>query len=172
MAYDITRVKKEFAEICATQGCKVNVPVIENSRLRSTFGRVISHGTKSWCRPVKVEFASFLLNTGTDDEIKDIIKHEAAHYIVTMQTKENHGHDRMFKDMCAKLDCSRDTMRTEIGVENEDELNYKYLIICEDCGKTIGRYHRMCKTLRAVEDKNCNCKLCGSDNLKIKQNWW
>lgn len=40
--------------------------------------------------------------------------HEASHYITTYRTGEVHGHDAMFKSVCAEIGTDNDGTRTKV----------------------------------------------------------
>ena len=170
MAYDIIKIKERFKEVCDSQDCQVEVPIIENPRLRTTLGRVMLHGTKSYCYPTRVEFSTHLINTGSEEDIEEVVRHEAAHYIVTQKTKQSHGHDKVFKNMCMKLDCKFDTAKTSLNTPAEEK-EYKYLVKCPDCGITIKGYKRKCKSLYDAENGKSCCPKCGTSRLRIQENW-
>lgn len=167
MAYTLERVKKEFSEACESVGIKLEHPISLNGRLSTTLGRVKSlrNVRTGECRPECIEFSTRFITTGADEDIHSVILHEAAHYIVTVQTKEYHQHDKVFKAMCAKLGTDNDTPETELQLP----LMRKYQVVCPDCNKIIAGYDRMCKTLKAIErhDGSIWCKACGCKNLKI-----
>lgn len=169
MAYDLNRVQKEFNEICQNAGTPCDVPIRLNGRLIRTLGRVHHELDKTsgiWYS-TSVEFSKQLLETSTDNSIREVLLHEAAHYIVTARTGETHGHDAKFKAVCAEIGTHNDGISTV--VERTVKVHSKYEIFCPTCNKTIGEYSRMCKTIKYIE--LCTCKNCKCGNLKVIQNW-
>lgn len=116
----------------------------------------------------KVEFSKQLLETTTDETIESVIKHEAAHYIVTARTHEAHSHDSLFKAVCAEINCTNDTPKTHVERTVSAEQVYKYTVVCPNCGE-IAHYHRMSKNLKNIS--SCYCKKCNSNNLSVIHNW-
>lgn len=173
MAYDLEKVTHEFRTICAKAGANsgLNVPIRLNGRLTRTLGRVMQeYDSCEGCYvSTLVEFSRQLIETSTDKSIHDVIMHEAAHLIVTDRTGETHGHDAAFKAVCAEIGTTNDKTMTKVERTVSDEQLYKYSVYCPTCGKNIGGYSRMCKTLRNIE--YCTCRECGKGGLKVVQNW-
>lgn len=169
MGYDLNRVKMEFNEVCRKAGTPCDVPIRLNGRLTRTLGRVFHQCdvTSGVWYSTHVEFSKQLLETASDQSIRDVILHEAAHFIVTARTGEEHGHDATFKRVCAEIGTTNDGIATK--VERTVEVHSKYEIFCPTCHKTLGGYSRMCKTIQNIEF--CHCKLCGKGGLKVIQNW-
>ena len=166
--YDLARVKEEFNEVCDAAGCPCTVPIEINSRLSTTLGRVDSLNTGGYVTPLKVMFSKSLITTATDEDIRQIVLHEAAHYIAIMRTHEHHGHDSYFKDICAEIGCTNDgaTYMTE-AIKADDKL-MRYSIYCPNCGyiKGQGRFTSLLRNLSQFE-----CSKCGSDELSYIKNW-
>lgn len=162
--YDFERVKKEFIEAVESAGCKMNSPILQNGRLTRTLGRVIYSGDFI----NRVEFSKLFLTTATDDTIRQVILHEAAHYIAAKRDGTRHGHDDYFKKICAELGCSNDKAKTAVELTVSKEKVYKYSIYCAKCG-FIGGTHRYTKAFDHLE--YCTCKKCGGSELSYVQNW-
>ena len=142
MAYDISRVEKEFAAACQIMNVELDTPITINSRLRTTLGRVcyerVNNDDEEAILPSKIEFSkNFILNS-SDEDIKEVILHEAAHYIATTLTGERHGHDKYFKSICEKIG-------------------------------TANAYSRRGKVINNIE--NYSCGVCGCKELEVIQNW-
>lgn len=168
MSYTIERVQKEFTDICNKAGVQVTSPISLNSRLTRTLGRVcmIRHGET--VENEKVEFSKQLLETATDNTIWNVIAHEASHYIATVRTGEDHGHDTYFKSICAEIGTTNDGTKTHVERTVAEEQIYKYSVVCQNCG-VIAHYHRMSKNLKNIS--SCYCKKCNSNNLSVVHNY-
>lgn len=166
--YDLNRIKSEFYAACKSQGMDVEIPVSINGRLTRTLGRVFEEGRNGSMKPIKVEFSRQLIETATDESIRGVILHEAAHAIVSYTTREDHGHDWMFKEMCRKLGTDNDAPSTK--VHRTVEVQDKYDVFCPNCGK-IGGFSRKCKTIDRLNAGGCSCNTCGATNLYTVQNW-
>lgn len=167
--YDLSRVIKEFTEICNKAGVQVTCPIELNGRLKKTLGQVRWSRRNGIVRNEKVEFSKQLLATATDKSIRDVIAHEACHYIATARSGENHGHDLYFKSICAEIGTSADGTHATIERTISNDQIYKYTVKCIDCDATLGYYHRMSKKLKNIN--NCRCGKCGSSNLAIVHNF-
>ena len=141
-----------------------------NRRLSTTLGRCQSKIINNKAIPYRIEFSEKLLNSATDKEIIDVIYHEAAHALVEIETQESHGHDAVFKAMCARIGTENDGRYTRIESFAEEAKNkvFKYDVVCAGCG-SVSHYSRMCKTLKMLD--RCTCKACGQSNFKLYQNY-
>ena len=152
---DLTEMCKE---ICAEAGYKFTIPVIINKRLTRTLGRVMWVRVNGYVKSISMEISYELLSTATLDSIKAVIAHECAHYLVTEETHENHGHDAIFKAMCSRIGCSNDgTVYHSLSRAVPESQIYKYFVTCEDCGAVVGKYHRAGKIVQHPENYMCKC---------------
>lgn len=154
--------EKEITEICqnicATVGYDFTIPVKINKRLTRTLGRVSWIRTNGVVKSTLMEFSYQLLNTATLDSIKDVIAHECAHYLVIEETKESHGHDMIFKAMCKRINCTNDgTICHSLTRTSPDTEIYKYTVVCNDCKKIVGHYHRAGKIVQHPDWYSCKC---------------
>jgi len=165
----LTEIKNMIAETCKEQGVELIVPVEINGRLTRTLGRVVFlKSATGKCTPTKIEFSKRLVETGSERDLKEVILHETAHYIVTVKTKEDHGHDNVFKTMCAKIGTSNDTTTTTL----EAPISRKYEVRCQDCGKVVAAYDRKGKVLQSIlrGEKYYQCSKCKTSNLIVWEN--
>lgn len=147
-----------------------NIALSINGRLTKTQGRCISKAYMGAYYPEKIEISRQLLETGTEQAIIDVIYHECAHALVTIETAEPHGHDAVFKAVCQKIGATRDKASGYVERKENvavDEI-YKYTVYCPNCG-FIGGYSKMGKRLKNIND--CFCGKCNGGNLYYKQNW-
>lgn len=157
---DITEI---CSKICADAGYEFTIPVRINKRLTSTLGRVKYIVRGGRCYNESMEFSYKFLDSSSLDDIMNVIKHECAHYLTTAETQEHHGHDQVFKAMCARIGCVNDkTFYT--GGDLTDQ--YKYVITCQKCHKNFTR-SRKCKITEHPEDYQCKC----GGPLYVVQNW-
>ena len=164
--WTIDRVIDELNKLAAADGLgHIDVPVTVNARLTTTLGRVkyIGIGHKTYVAK-SIEFSKNLLETGTDNDIMNVIKHEYVHYFLVETTNVNHGHDRLFKDKCRAIGCEHTA--THNPLENEGK--FKYEVWCDNCG-LVATYSRMGKTLKNLD--YCICGGCKQTGLKMIQNW-
>ena len=163
---DITLMCKE---ICARVGYDFTIPVKINKRLTRTLGRVLWVRNNGVVNSTLMEISYQLLSTATLDSIKSVIEHECAHYLVTTETHETHGHDFVFKEMCARIGCTNDgSICRSLDREVPEEQIYKYFVYCKKCGSCVGKYHRAGKLVQHPEWYSC--KKCGGD-LYVKMNY-
>ena len=169
--YTIERIQEEIERACEKAEVPLIVPIVINGRLRRVLGRVsYVYDHYDEVVPTKIEFSKFFLDTTSDEDIRSVILHETAHYIVAMRTGEKHGHDDFFRSVCQEIG----TSFNKASIENlertvpESQL-YKYIIYCPNCKIIVGRKHRKCKVLNEIQ--NYKCKQCNQHNLQIIQNW-
>lgn len=171
MSYSITKVENEIRTACRKANVPLTVSVVENGRLTRTLGRVIFsvNNVSGHAVPTKIEFSKQLLKTADDRTIRDVLLHETAHYVVTMRTGKQHGHDQLFKDTCAELGTTNDGTATEVTRIVPESQIYKYQIYCPNCDAIVGNYSRRGKVINNIH--LCTCKKCGKQDLKVIQNW-
>ena len=147
-----------------------NIELSVNNRLSTTLGRCRSKRVGNRWDPYSIEIAGKLLSAGTDQEVIDVIYHEVAHALVGIETHEKHGHDQVFRNMCARIGTKNDGRFTEVESYMKESNNkiFKYDVYCPNCG-IIGNYSRMCPTLKNIEF--CSCNKCGNSKLYYKQNF-
>lgn len=149
---------KMCQEICAVAGYEFTIPVKINKRLTRTLGRVTYIKTGNYVRNALMEFSYQLLTTATFDSIYEVVQHECAHYLVTEETHEKHGHDATFKAMCARINCTNDgSICYSLERNVEESQIYKYFVKCKKCGATVGKYHRAGKIVQHPELYSHNC---------------
>ena len=158
---------KMCEEICNRVGYEFTIPVKINKRLTRTLGRVSWIKNNGIVKSTLMEISYQLLNTATLDSITAVVEHECAHYLVTMETHENHGHDKVFKAMCARIGCTNDgTCYHSLDREVPETQIYKYFVKCENCG-SVGKFHRAGKIVQHPELYKCKC----GGSLHVIQNF-
>ena len=162
---DITTICQK---ICAKAGYDFTIPVKINKRLTRTLGRVTCVRTDGIVKSTLMEFSYQLIATATIDSIQEVIAHECAHYLVVAETHENHGHDAIFKEMCARINCTNDgTIYHSLSREVPETDVYKYFVICDDCGKIVGKYYRAGKVVQHPDNYSCKC----GGNIHVVKNF-
>lgn len=168
----LTKIKEYCAEAFKKGGYdfeKSGITVTLNSRLTRTLGRCYSKCYDGVYTPTRIEISRQLIETSVDKSIINVIFHECAHALVTLETGELHRHDKVFKAMCARIGADEDgSFMKEVERTVAEESLYKYTIYCSNCG-VIGGRNRMCRTLREIE--SCTCRRCGESKLFYVQNW-
>lgn len=146
-----------------------NIEVSINGRLTSTLGRCKCQGINGVWKPVAIEFSKKFLTIGTEKEIIDVIYHEVAHALVCIETKEKHGHDAVFKRMCARIGTTNDGRYTDVQAYKEEEKNriFKYDIYCKKCCTLVAQRSRACKVTNHPELFYCKC----GGALRVVQNY-
>lgn len=162
--YNLDRIRKEVKEICVEAGCKISMPININGRLTRTLGRVM-YSNKYASR---MEFSKAFIENSTDDSIRQTILHECAHYIAWYRTGERHGHDSLFKQICAEIGCVEDKTTSHVESLKSPDKTIRYAIYCPNCGFIDGR-HKWCDTLENLP--YCRCGKCGSEELSYVANW-
>ena len=101
--FSVEDIKKELNKLSAIVDDEFNIPVGINGRLTRTLGRVHIERSDGVWYPVRMEFSRQFLESSTDASIISVIQHEWCHYYVAKSTGESHGHDNVFKNMCARV---------------------------------------------------------------------
>jgi len=144
-----------------------NIDVKVNNRLTKTLGRCMYIRRGDVIIPHKIELSGQLLTTAADQSIIDVIYHECAHALTTIETNEKHGHDAVFKAMCRRIGTSNDGITTNVERTVEDTEVYKYFVYCNNCGQIAGKYHRAGNVVKYPEHYHCKC----GGSLRIVQNY-
>ena len=141
----------------------VDIPISINSRMTTTLGRVVFKKVGSKYYPTKIEYSPNILNLN-DEMALDVIKHELAHYMVLIDTKQNHQHDQVWKHYAIALGTSpKATYKLDKSLSKED---YKYEVVCSACGRVMGRYKRRGSVVKHPGRYKSNC--CRAD-IKINR---
>lgn len=167
--YTLERLQKDFITICEKANVQCNIPISINYRFRKTLGRVKLKKRNGEWFSYAVEFSSQLLETATDESVFAVIQHEAAHYIVTYRTRQSHGHDKLFKQVCAEIGTSNDKTVFDVQYKKEEKQMFKYQVFCPTCNTIIANRSRMSKKLQHLE--SCYCNICKQKKLQLIQNW-
>lgn len=162
-------IMKELNRLSALVKDDFDIPVGINGRLTRTLGRVHTERHNDVWFPVRMEFSRQFLESSTEESILSVIQHEWAHYYVTKSTGESHGHDAVFKEMCARVGCTNDKTVTKVERTVAASSLYKYQVYCPTCDEFIGGFSRMCSTLKNIQ--HCTCKRCDNGGLTYVQNW-
>ena len=129
-----------------------------------------SYGNVKKRQCVRFEVSKLILNCNYET-LKEVMKHEYAHFMSTTIYQDNCGHDSRFKEMCRKIGAEFNEVSVNTTDIEEQSLKMaKYHVICEECGH-IYTYQRMCSTLKYIKEgrKVVKCG-CGCSNLTFKQN--
>ena len=172
MSYNIMDIRKEFIHTCCNAHVGMEDATITlNPKFTGTLGRVTLEFNYDENRyyPTKVEFNKTFIENAPDNEIHDVILHEAAHFIVTARTGEDHKHDKLFKKVCLEIGGTNNTASTTAPIDSIVSKVYKYTVVCPNCHKKLGGYSRMCKTLRNLN--TCKCLYCNHIGLEMEKNW-
>lgn len=163
----IQEARAYFQKLCVENHVKLTVPITENTRLRTTLGRVkFSYdGFSGVYFPTAVEFSADHLKDD-DSEVIDTITHEFVHYYLLMtDPTERHGHDATFRAVSEKLGCiPRATKKISSSRKRAD----KYSIYCSECGALVSTRTRACKLTKFPELYSSKC--CNAE-LKVVQNY-
>jgi len=125
-----------------------------NSRLRSSGARCWVHKGNAKNPRWKVDFNPALKY----EELEDTAKHEAIHII----TNERDSSE-IFKQTCNKYDVPLNCGKLE------SVRDYKYQIVCNECGKKFKKYKKKGKYIKHIENGNTrlSCTECNSRDLKV-----
>ena len=145
-----------------------DITVSVSPRMTKSLGVCESVRVNGKLTPREIKISKKLLETSTLPVIKDVIYHEAAHALVTIETQEKHGHDEVFKAMCHRIGTKNDgTCCQEFEVEDPDKY-YKYTAYCNECGRFLHGVSRTCKMVQYPHTYKCG--KCGG-SIFVKQNW-
>lgn len=161
-------VRELIHKTCAKAGTPCTVPIIINGRLTATLGRVHYINSCGTEHVNKIEIARKLVESASDDDCRDIILHECAHYIAFVRTGVRHGHDAYFKRVCAELGTNDDKCATNVNWVKPDSEVYKYNIYCSKCGELICNRNR---TVYWMKTPDAALSTCCEAPIRVVQNW-
>lgn len=171
MEWTIEVIANLCKEYCKRCGVEFDSPVQINASLTRTLGRCTSYCKNGIWNPNLLEFSRLLLETATDNCIKNVIMHECAHYACTKKTHEHHGHDYVFKRYCAIIGTTNDGTHY-FGLERKPEVKmesiYRYTMYCSECGNFLGGFTRKSKTVKEIRLYHSNC--CHA-SIQMNKNW-
>ena len=143
----IDEVRGICRDTCREYGYSLKVPVEVNGRLKRSLGRVKFQIKRGKCYPEKIEFSRDFLEADNEKQIRETIAHEMAHYFVLLDTKKDHGHDRVWKSWAVRLG-AKPKATTKWEATGLPAKEVKYIVVCSKCGKIIGRYTRAGKVVK------------------------
>ena len=166
MSYTVEELTSICEKIANDNGAELICPVKINGRLTKTHGRVIYKNIDDNVVPSAIEFSKRLIETASEESIQEVVKHEMCHYLVTLETKETHGHDRAFKLMCERIGATFNSATANVKYIIPTSEAYKYTVTCSSCGHK-GYYSRAGKVVKYPENYLCKC----GGSLTVTQNW-
>lgn len=173
MSMQINELTSILKKISNEHDDDFDIDVTISNRFTTTLGQVkITRDSDNFCIPVEMRFSQKMLDTATKDAILSVVRHEWAHYYLTKTTNVDHGHDIVFKSLCAKLGCNGMT-HVNLDKISADEptgvpTGAKYSIYCAQCGQLITERTRRCKTVTNPEAYH---SVCCHAALKVVQNY-
>lgn len=147
--------------------CHRTFPIYIDKRMKTTLGLVRSNffGIR------EMKISNLLLEHGTDEHIRDTIKHECAHAILIMRDPlTNHNHDNAFSKVCDEIGCKDKT-----GFNHYDELDEvitandnRYKVYCKHCGTLVySGCNRSKKIVDLLNGKYKHIK-CGTNEFELR----
>lgn len=91
--------------------------------------------------PTRILIASFLVNE--DEPFWDTVRHEYAHAVTAILTGRNHGHDKVWADICRKIGTDPQRLAKSCRTQADTrQKKIKYRICCLTCQKEYLRLRR------------------------------
>ena len=171
---DVRNILVELDEMTGLNGASLDLKQNNGKRVlashvfqnvRDASGKIVQR------RPVRFEFSKLSLSCDMDT-LREIVKHEYAHYMALVKYNDNCGHDWRFKEMCKQIGANaNETTYTNQSIMQASVKLAKYVVTCDNCGHQY-TYSRKCRTLDLVRTGSpyVTCK-CGSHNFTYKQNY-
>lgn len=154
-----------------TSNVKLRVSSRTVSRLGSCAYRISSDGIVV---PKQIFIAEFVLDN--DELYENTIRHEYAHALIMLRYPgERHGHDQVWKSVCAEVGCvpERTDKREEaLRICQEQRRNLaRYKVVCVGCGAEwyYRRETKVIKNLKARRKIAGICSQCGGNNLLLEE---
>ena len=169
---DIKFCRDLFTELCQKYNHPIP-PINANGRLKRTMGRV-NYSFSSFGEKLSatIEFSTSFLVSSSEEDVKQVVLHEFAHYHLLLTDPENAGHTQQFRDFCKEIGCTHtgakntsNTMFKDIGALKS--VGYKYILKCPECGAIVGRYKTKCQKVQYAHMCKTSCcnRVCVVEKL-------
>ncbi|WP_370644753.1 SprT-like domain-containing protein [Sporosarcina sp. ACRSL] len=127
---ELTQIADDFLRM--NYGMELAIPIVRNSRLRTTQGRYIS----TWeDKPIRIEIASFVIKYGARTTVIDTLLHECVHYALNVLGEPNDdGHPHFEAEL----------KRHGVSSTETNIVGPHVLYSCSNCGRqSIERGRRL-----------------------------
>ena len=163
----IEKIVELVDETMSRAHCRRTFPVYIDKRMKVTLGLVRSNFLG--IREMKI--SNLLLEHGTDEHIRDVIKHECAHAILmTREPGTRHSHDDAFGKVCDEIGCKDKT-----GFIHCDELEKaitanknRYKVYCKHCGTLVYSGCNRSKRVVGLLNGEYIHNKCGMDEFELR----
>lgn len=163
----IREITELVDETMARANCHRTFPIFIDKRMKTTLGLVRS----DFLGIREMKISNLLLEHGTDEHIRDVIKHECAHAIlITREPETRHNHDNTFGKVCDEIGCKDKTGFTyykeleKVITANDN----RYKVYCKHCGTLVySSCNRTKKVLGLLNGKYIHNK-CGMDEFELR----
>lgn len=168
-------IKTTIRECEELTGIKCTVPIEINKRLSKALGRSCAMVKRNRYEntekviPTKIELSVKFLQVCTEEELKDVIRHEYAHYCSYYSVGLHTHTTREFIKFCNMMETSHATSKSLTN-----KIQSKYTLFCSCCGKEVGSTDRKTKMIKEIfEDKERRQFLsgCCHSKLNVTQNY-
>ena len=119
-------------------------------------------------RPLEIRLADFLR---TDDAaFLETARHEYAHAAAALLAGERHGHDAVWKSLCARIGCRPERLAQPVDAQETRNRQHGYLVRCMGCGAE-SRYLRRGRVVQSIEAgrTDCRCRRCGGRRFTVER---
>ena len=138
------------------------LPITISSRMKRTLGQVTY--SRRNMTPIKFTFNKKYLDYGNMEDVIDTIHHEVIHILANTIYQANMGHSEYWKSLCRRYgvrpDRCKSTNYYSVACNStapaKVTTNYKYHIVCSECGKIVARRNRLDKRLIKGYKSSCH----------------
>lgn len=121
------------------------------------------------CSKRYINISSWLLEIGSDDDIKNTIIHEILHtFDDTIGHKERWQYYARYVSNRTNYHITRTANANEIYVKANIERTFKYKITCKKCGKVFYQQRMTQRTMKNYEEGNMFHRSCGGKEFIIE----
>ena len=157
--------EKELRDIGLRDKLKKNITYTINYRAKCRFGQC--------CKKKDINISSWLLEVGTDEDIKDTIIHEILHTF-----EDTKGHNAKWQYYARYVNNRTDYHITRLAnvdgiyarankTRPRREVSYKYEITCTKCGRVFYRQKMTKRTFDSFTQRTMVHKYCGGNDFRI-----
>lgn len=143
-----------------------DIPVRINSRISRALGRCNISNVGDDTMDACLELSQRFVEQAPFEEIRQVLLHEAAHFIEVLWLGCKTGHDGIFRAICEYLGCEGDTSYIHTT------MHMKYEAVCPRCGTLCYSASRKTKKWEWFKRGTRECGECGlsSDQWTYKIN--
>lgn len=166
-------VRAEYSRLDRQLGIDTScIPLSLSTRMVRQYGVCCFRGNV----PSAIRLAAFLLDA--PEQLRQTALHEYAHAAAALLTGKRHGHDAVWKAVCARIGCPPERLSKPCEAARKRAEEYEksrasapgWQVVCQSCG-AVSHYRRRGKIVQLLEahpnSRSCICRQCGGRRFRL-----